>query len=569
MIITVGEIEIELRINTYKANHDSGIEWVRIGNKWKSLDRGPETAHWSSEVTIKGEGSQVYDVRKAILENSIAGNSFEIQCEIYETIFGPEISYSLPFTCLVDDGDPSFSTQNLNTDIPTEWTFNVYPVGDLTQRYMYSGDSLPSSLHAQGANRQFGGAIALNELEVSRDASGFAHNAYLATVRYIGDRDDVGEAKVYLQKKRGSSFLLNNSLLSLFTPNVTSEVVFCNDIIDEGPIDSAGNEHSFSVVFAKDNRYTSTYSLSYLDESEVSMIVADSSDGIGAVQLHTVFSDGGDYAEICDWSVSNDTVAQVVNGLVSAKSGANGEDVVVSCSYNGVVKTCLVTVFSTLLSNSNLLLIKGGKTSIDSIVISSSFDSLKTLGGLESHMFSGISNRVTSGVGPVTRTAANESSFFDIGGSSGVVSISKCTYTGDNRNVQRFETSLSEIPVGVFPFVAFFDGSDFFINGVSKTISLVQTTSSVISGSILADFTSNRSQKLTIMSSGENGLLAADLQSPLTSRLFHCFQHYTRYTNRTVEGIARVNYTKIKNLGTLGNTYDLTANNVPSGWFLV
>jgi hypothetical protein len=75
----------------------------------------------------------------------------------------------------------------------------------------------------------------------------------------------------------------------------------------------------------------------------------------------------------------------------------------------------------------------------------------------------------------------------------------------------------------------------------------------------------NAMRKVVLASWSGDDVTEAQLGLRANCDLFYIPQDYIRYTNIT----GRTNFTKIGNRGTLGNTYDLAANNVPSGWFAV
>jgi hypothetical protein len=250
MIIRDGVNEYEVRVQLYTALFDSGIDWTRVGPKYHALDRGTGTKRWSSDVTIRENSLAVIKTRELILSAVLAGGTFEIECEEYEKVFGPEVDYTLPIECTIDASEDPFITENLNLDVPTEWTFSLRPL--LPLYYLYPLATWPTSgLGVQSVTRLTNAGIAFNELEESRVGVGFGHEIRTAEVVYEGDSETVGKAKTYLHAQRANTFTMTNALVWLFDEGDVSQAVKVLSVEDDGQLDKAGLLHRFTAVFAK------------------------------------------------------------------------------------------------------------------------------------------------------------------------------------------------------------------------------------------------------------------------------------------------------------------------------
>jgi hypothetical protein len=104
--------------------------------------------------------------------------------------------------------------------------------------------------------------------------------------------------------------------------------------------------------------------------------------------------------------------------------------------------------------------------------------------------------------------------------------------------------------------------SGFYLNGI---VSVLRTDSVPWTPSTITYINfSSCTKKQVLSSSNETSLSVTELKIKEYCNLFYTPQDYIKYTDTP----SRTNFTRIPNRGTLGNTYDLTANNVPEGWFL-
>lgn len=251
MIISIGANSYTVGVKSYDAQYDSGIEWRQIGGKHKALDRGATTSKWSSDVTIRAQGAIIADLRSDLLSSKNDGTAINVYPDTHETIFGPEFSYATGFQCYVDPDEDSFETGNLNLSIPVEWTLNFAPITYMPGRYLFTPTEFPSTVTMTKASRLDNGAQNLLDSFSSRAYIGYGFSAPTAEIYFEGDKESIAKAKTYLQGLRASSFSYSASIVWPFDVDVTTEIVYCLDVEDVGPLDIAGLHHSFVAVFGR------------------------------------------------------------------------------------------------------------------------------------------------------------------------------------------------------------------------------------------------------------------------------------------------------------------------------
>jgi hypothetical protein len=252
MKITVDSTVFEVGLVSYEPSYESGIKWGEVGGKHKPRDRGPDTAKWSSDITIRGEGLVVANLRAAILAEGAKGGTIEIECNEFEPIFGPEFTYNgIGFGCLIDASEAPFATGSLNTDVPTEWTFSAFPPFTIASLYINNTGTFPNTVSMISAERLDNGDRTLINTATGRASFGFGFSAPTCEIVYEGLRMDVAQAKAYLQTRRSSPFTLSTDLVWPFEVGVTTQSVYVLDIEDNGALDKAGIYHSFTVVYGK------------------------------------------------------------------------------------------------------------------------------------------------------------------------------------------------------------------------------------------------------------------------------------------------------------------------------
>ena len=251
MIVTIAGSAFTVGVKEYDAIFESGILWNQVGGKHKPLDRGPATAKWMSDITIKASGLYVANLREAMLSQMRDGGSIMLQLETFETVFGPEFSYANSFECLVDASENPFQTGNMNTSVPTEWTFTAYPTCYMPDRYLSYSSTFPENVSMISAQRLDNSDSNIIESATSRVGVSYGFNAPTAEIAFEGLLIDVAKAKSFLQVLRSSTTTLTSALVWPFSVNEVEENVYVLDVSDNGPLDKAGNYYSFTAVFGR------------------------------------------------------------------------------------------------------------------------------------------------------------------------------------------------------------------------------------------------------------------------------------------------------------------------------
>jgi len=257
MIITDLTTAIDVGVKEYDVSYSSGIQWIKAGTIWKSIDRGISTAHYSSNIVIKG--SYVHLARDIILGSARQSLPFQITCDNHETIFGPEFDYSDPIWVNMTAEENGYETGNLNLDVPTEYSVTISPslvnrsgtsVSALHTRFLYDYAALDiSKLHVQAVHgRKKGYPLSFYEMEKGFSVVGFLQKFPESRIDYIGTKEDVAKAKIFFTVNRANRFQLVNALVNPFYSGSFS-YVYCVDMVDGGPEDRAGINHLLTVGY--------------------------------------------------------------------------------------------------------------------------------------------------------------------------------------------------------------------------------------------------------------------------------------------------------------------------------
>ena len=339
------------------------------------------------------------------------------------------------------------------------------------------------------------------------------------------------------------------AMASLYYRKLTSSeaLAWSNKIYDIQKSIINSNSFSYLVPIA---------TLLRLKEAEVSMLCIDGTDGKGnAFQLHPIFSS---YAtKTITWTSSDELKATVSStGVVT---GVGVGDVTITCNYDGVSKSCLFTVFSTLPNENDSYGLKGGVTPVSGGNIffntSSRLYDLSVLANIYSHQ--DIINSTSAG-GYVYNDGASTSSQFLI--SSGKLRVYLYTLSMPNRNYTVYD-SVNAVSNGLKQSLKYMN-SAFYINGVMSSMTVATNNSDTQLRSLFGIYFINNVDGKRVRICAASG--TKDPQSLVTSiELSYIPQNYVRYSDH--DGIT--NPTKILNIGTLGNKFDLSADNVPSLWF--
>lgn len=251
MIISWFGIDRTAKVKSYQAIYDSGIEWKRVGTTYHGLDRGTSTERWSCDVTVQMTGLDVYNLRSTLFAARGVGQSVSVLCEDFERIFGPEFDYTSAIDCVLGDSDEPFVTDHMNTSVPTEWTFNLRPISDLRDRFLYSDPEWPD-IAVQNVTRTMNDQYISTEMEIGRiGVATPGSELRTAEVLYEGSRDDVANAKIFLYGKRSSSFSMSTTNYWLFSSSIFTQNVKVLSIEDDGQVDKAGLLHRFTTTYAR------------------------------------------------------------------------------------------------------------------------------------------------------------------------------------------------------------------------------------------------------------------------------------------------------------------------------
>lgn len=314
--------------------------------------------------------------------------------------------------------------------------------------------------------------------------------------------------------------------------------------------------------------------LLYIDQAEISMCCKDGTDGKdGSYQLTSIFSDG--LTRSATWTTSDASKATVnSSGLVTFSAATTFGDVTISCSYRGVTKSCLLTVYATMPTHtrwdSGLAVLKGGK-GLSQIGVQS------TMANFTSSNLIGISVKssriISKYIVPsnhIVGCSAFDASFYS---SNEVVPFQSASSKASLRKYTSL-LNFSDYTFGPSLTIGALYAQDVFSNSLSAVVNGTSYTPVIFGSASLSSHgtgivmrTTNNHAKIILYSFSGSERNAPDMSNRLMTEGYYIAQNYIRYTDRTVGGTSRVNYTVIPNIGTLGSSFDLSCNNVPSAWF--
>lgn len=321
------------------------------------------------------------------------------------------------------------------------------------------------------------------------------------------------------------------------------------------------------------------FSLVMLDVSEVSMLCVDGSDGKNnSFYLEAIFSDGYNHQTSATWTSLDPTIATVDSyGYVRGVSNGGeilGKDVTISCSWGGVVKSCLFTVYETMPSadveGAGLWLCKGGS---GGRIVGSTTHLVTFATNVAAPSSVNCRSIIKSYVGPNnTRSLDNYSNLSgtsfvscvasenSVGGKAiaykiSVASGSLARYTYYTFGPNKTPNTLLKMDFGI-------DSSGYRYNGTTyNPIDIHSAEYFVAATSQHAIY--NYQYKLILDSESNSAKTESQLAIKSNCTRLYIHQNYIRYTDQG----SYVNRTVIPNIGTLGASYNLEANNVPALWF--
>lgn len=249
MILTLGGTSKTIDISAYKPNFENGIVWECVGGVWQGIDRGAETDHYSTTVTIDGLYSEVQEFRDFVLLALRSGSDVSVACGEAEKIFGCEFDYSAPFACAIFSSEEVFSSQAPDGRVLGQWNFSVFPAFDLSTRFLSLSDSWPALVPSRIERR--GGVFANTEQKEVRNArTAFYNDEPTCTVTYSGNALTIAQAKQYLAARRLASFVLTSPAdIFYFTNGAVSQSVYFSGLVDSGNIDQHSARAEISVTY--------------------------------------------------------------------------------------------------------------------------------------------------------------------------------------------------------------------------------------------------------------------------------------------------------------------------------
>lgn len=248
MIINSQEVGLE----SCKPVWDSGIDWRKIGASWKCIDNGVESSHYSTQITIAAEPSQVMAVYRLLKTSSISGDSISITCEDYERIFGVEFNAETAYTCFVES-DSIYTTDCAENSALQRIAFNVYTNEDLYTNRATVAASFPD-VCAKSISHNAGNAFSMSIMETGVSCVGFGYRSATCEAEFIGKKSDIIKLKSYIQGVRSTSFSLTAPTATdqFYFEQYEGEVsVYCMGMVDNGKLDIAGKWWSVTLTLGK------------------------------------------------------------------------------------------------------------------------------------------------------------------------------------------------------------------------------------------------------------------------------------------------------------------------------
>lgn len=322
------------------------------------------------------------------------------------------------------------------------------------------------------------------------------------------------------------------------------------------------------ILFAKGSSNT----LLRIAEAEVSMLTIDGSDGKGNEFILNAVSDDGQPMRGIRWISQDTSIATVTSngdGLTATVRGVGigaaslGADVLIYASHNGVVKECLFTIYNTLPSadveGAGLWAIKGGQG--DGIEVyfrtyNVPTESLTYVYMDYSAMYT-LPRYYNSAFRPISSTAYN----YPVIIYDNALRYSRriATVNGASYSFTDYKTAYTITP-SIKSRHKILLNSGLFVNDVQQSLSFFSASDQQTTPNNAVIIFDGSQKKIINAIASNNSINMSDLTSPLMS---YICQNYVKFTDYD----SYVNRTKILNMGTLGHSYDMEANNVPETWF--
>jgi hypothetical protein len=300
------------------------------------------------------------------------------------------------------------------------------------------------------------------------------------------------------------------------------------------------------------------YTLSYLDEADISMLTTDGSSGASTFQLTPVFSDSGSHSGDCSWSSDSSHISVSSAGLVTCLVSGSPVTATISCTLGAVTKTCSVTGYATLPDANTRYTLKGGASSAAGLIQASS--------PLLSLPYFYIDQKLTVDEVEVGSLACRQSA-------TQTNTIIHGFFSGDYRVIIREQTDIEftdkyydyAIPAGLQRVIVGRASDGVYVAGSARSILTQPVTAGAGThpNNFILSWGDTGDVRKIVTASGASSANYSQIQAKANCGVFYIPQNFIRYTDT----MARTNYTIIPNMGTLGAPYNLTANDVPSAWF--
>ena len=231
---------IDLKVLSYATKQDINYKLTLLSNKSiRSVDRGPDTDVYTSEVTIVGDKDYIYELTRVFMDLRKAKQLIKIT-NVEESIFGVNIRTDYEYACYVDNigkiemtdlrvGQMKFTLRLVNPLFKSNNPLNIYNCLDWKYKAYNEFNT-----HLQGAyNSSF-------IWQVDREV-----DTYIFEGVYVLQHQEIVDLLEHRRTKRGNTFNVIPSYWGLpdkhmFGPNLneTSYDVVWKDlkITDVGPV---------------------------------------------------------------------------------------------------------------------------------------------------------------------------------------------------------------------------------------------------------------------------------------------------------------------------------------------
>jgi uncharacterized protein (TIGR02145 family) len=303
-----------------------------------------------------------------------------------------------------------------------------------------------------------------------------------------------------------------------------------------------------------------------IKEAEISMLCIDGSDGKNnEFQLNPIFSESP--TKHIEWTSSNNSIATVdATGIVV---GVSAGDVTITCTYDGVSKSCLFTIYTTMPSLDTMYTLKGGcgnnapgaRVVIVTFANAACLAPFATIRSQSKFFTSSDLNRLFLNYSDLYTTTDTLIEYNAATNTAQVNIVEDTGGTGYNYTSYRLNPTNN---VGDKIAVDICNSADGFIyNGTQVGYSTITGSGAYTRAYINEMYFENALEKAVLFSASYSNLNKDQLLLRASCEVLYIPQNYIRYADHD----GKVNPTNILNMGTLGNKLDLKADNVPEKWY--